>query len=360
MKFGTIHYMEWHKTKPESGIDLCRSGITPRGLEDLDLQWSDLELSGSDFYGYLPLITAISQRFETGEEHIVSTLGASQGLFLLCAALLSPGDRVVIESPAYEPIVAVPEAFETEIFRFERRYEEEWTVNLDQFESSIPDGTRMIVMTNLQNPTGVSVSDEDIEKLADIAASKGAWLCIDEVYREFMDDLNGTTAFGVADNILVASSLGKVYGLGDLRCGWVMAPPDMAERMRRIIDYVNVEGIFIGEKIAALAFGQLEILKEKDRAHVEHNRALMKDFMASESDRLSWVEPDAGVTCFPRLETGETGDDLAERLLLEHDTAITPGSFFGAPENVRIGFGGSSEYLSLGLEKISDALDSNQ
>lgn len=267
MKFGTIHYMEWHKTKPESGIDLCRSGITPRGLEDLDLQWSDLELSGSDFYGYLPLITAISQRFETGEEHIVSTLGASQGLFLLCAALLSPGDRVVIESPAYEPIVAVPEAFETEIFRFERRYEEERTVNLDQFESSIPDGTRMIVMTNLQNPTGVSVSDEDIEKLADIAASKGAWLCIDEVYREFM---------------------------------------------------------------------------------------------ASESDRLSWVEPDAGVTCFPRLETGETGDDLAERLLLEHDTAITPGSFFGAPENVRIGFGGSSEYLSLGLEKISDALDSNQ
>lgn len=69
-------------------------------------------------------------------------------------------------------------------------------------------------MTNLQNPTGVSVSDEDIEKLANIAVSKRAWLCIDEVYREFMDDLSGTTAFGIADNILVASSLGKVYGAG--------------------------------------------------------------------------------------------------------------------------------------------------
>ena len=125
-------------------------------------------------------------------------------------------------------------------------------------------------------------------------------------------------------------------------------------------DINNVEGVFIGEKIAALAFEQLEILKEKERAHVEHNRALMKNFMASESDRLSWVEPAAGVTCFPRLETGETGDDLAERLWREHDTAITPGSFFGAPEHVRIGFGGSSEYLSLGLEKISDALDSYQ
>ncbi len=357
MKFGTIHYMEWHKTKPESGIDLCRSGITPRGLEDLDLQWSDLELSGSDFYGYPPLVRAISQRFKTGEEHIVSTLGTSQGLFLLCSAVLSPGDRVVIESPAYEPVVAVPDAFETEIFRFERRYEEEWTVNLDQFESSIPDGTGMVVMTNLHNPTGKFISDEDIERMADIAASKSAWLLIDEVYREFMDDLTGTTAFGVADNILVTSSLGKVYGLGDLRCGWVMAPSDMAERMRRSIDYMNVEGVFIGEKIATLAFGQLEILKEKERARVEHNRALMKDFMASESDRLSWVEPAAGIICFPRLKTGITGDDLSERLLREYDTAITPGSFFGAPEHVRIGFGGSSENLSMGLQRISDALD---
>jgi len=130
--------------------------------------------------------------------------------------------------------------------------------------------------------------------------------------------------------------------------------------MRRIVDYINVEGVFIGEKIASLAFGQLEILKEKDKAQLEHNRSLIKNFMASESDRLSWVEPAAGVTCFPRLESGETGDNLAERLLREYDTAITPGSFFGAPEHVRIGFGGSSEYLSQGLEKISDALDSYQ
>jgi aspartate/methionine/tyrosine aminotransferase len=349
--------MEWHKRRPQAEIDLCRSGITPRGLDDLDLHWNDLELSGSDPYGYPPLTGAISQRFGTGEKHIVSTLGTSQGLFLLSAALLSPGDRVVIESPAYEPVVAVPGAFETDISRFERRYEEEWTVNLDRFESSIPDDTRMIVMTNLHNPTGICISDRNIEQMADIAASKGAWLCIDEVYREFMDELAGTTAYGTADNIVVVSSLGKVYGLGDLRCGWVMAPPDMAERLRLSIDYINVEGVFIGEKVAALAFGQLEILRERERSRVERNTTLMRDFISSESARLSWVEPSAGVVCFPRLETGVTGDDLAEVLLQEFDTAIAPGSFFGAPEHVRIGFGGTNDDLSSGLQRISSALD---
>ena len=356
MRFGTIHYMEWHKTRAASGIDLCRSGIAPRPLEDLNLSWNDLALSGDDFYGYPPLVEAIALRFGVDAGSVVSTLGTSQGMFLVCAALLSAGDRVAVERPAYEPVLAVPGAFETEVHRFDRRYERGWSVDPDEFAALLPEGAKLVVLTNLHNPTGAFIHDEDISRLAEIAAEKGAWLLVDEVYREFLDGGRGTTVFGLADNILVASSLCKVYGLGDLRCGWVLAPPELAARMRRIIDYMHVEGVFIGERIAALAFERLDALSEKDRPGVERNRTLVREFMDGEADRLSWVEPPAGVICFPRIESSGTGDELAEVLHREHDTAITAGSFFEAPAHFRIGFGGDSNALAAGLERIAAAL----
>ncbi len=358
MRFGTIRYMEWHKTRAEAGIDLCRSGITPRPLEDLDLRLEDLALSGNDFYGYPPLLERIAGRFDVTTENVVSTLGTSHGIFVVCSALLSTGDRVAIERPAYEPVLAVPEAFETEVVQFDRHYGNGWTIDPDEFEASVPNGTTLVALTNLHNPTGIFLSDEEVVRLAGIAASKGAWLLIDEVYREFLDDCRGTTAFGLADNILVSSSLGKVYGLGDLRCGWVFAPPDLAERMRRIIDYINVEGVFIGERVATLAFEQLDTLITRDREQAELNRILVTDFMTEESEkgRLSWVEPAGGVTAFPRIEAPMTGDELAGILLRDHDTALTPGSFFEVPDHFRLGFGGDTEGLTTGLENISRVL----
>jgi len=96
MRFGTIRYMEWHKTREAAAIDLCRSGITPRPLTDLDLRLEDLELSGNDVYGYPPLLEQIAGRFGIGSESVVSTLGTSNGIFVTCSALLSTGDRVAV------------------------------------------------------------------------------------------------------------------------------------------------------------------------------------------------------------------------------------------------------------------------
>ncbi len=361
MRFGTIRYMEWHKTREAAAIDLCRSGITPRPLIDLELRLEELELSGNDVYGYPPLLDRIAERFGVGTENVVSTLGTSNGLFVTCSALLSTGDCVAVEQPAYEPVLAVPEAFETDVVRFERKYENGWAVDPEEFEAAIPDNTALVMLTNLHNPTGMFLFDDEVVRLAEIAASKGAWLFIDEVYREFLDEYRRTTTFGLADNILTSSSLGKVYGLGDLRCGWVMAPPELSKRMRRIIDYINVEGVFIGERTATLAFDQLEALRDRDRLLVERNRRLVTGFMQreSESGRLSWVEPSGGVVIFPRIEIPVSGDELSDILMRNHGVAITPGSFFEAPDHFRLGFSGDTEELSTGLEIISRVLKEN-
>jgi aspartate/methionine/tyrosine aminotransferase len=351
--------MEWHKTRGAAAIDLCRSGITPRPLTDLDLRLEDLELSGNDVYGYPPLLEKIAGRYGVETANVVTTLGTSNGIFVTCSALLSTGDRVAVERPAYEPVRAVPEAFEPAVVRFERRHDTGWTIDPDEFEAALPDGTSLILLTNPHNPTGQFLADDEVIRLAERAAAKGAWLLIDEVYRGFLDGKRATTAFGLADNILVSSSLGKVYGLGDLRCGWVLAPPDLAERMRRIIDYINVEGVFIGERTATLAFDRLDALRELDRPLVEGNRELVADFMRTAVARgwLSWVEPPGGVIIFPRIEIPMSGDELAAIVLRDFDTALTPGSFFEAPDHFRLGFAGDPGELATGLEYVGRVLE---
>ncbi len=358
MTFGTIRYMEWFKTRAGAKYDLCPSGAQPLGLDALELSGNDLELSGEDSYGYPPLLAAISRRFGVEEENVVSTLGTSQGLFLVCAALLSPGDRVVIEKPAYGPILAVPGAFETSIIRLERRYENGYQIDAEEFEAVLEPDTKLVVLTNLHNPSGALLSDSLIKSLAEIAAAGGASLLIDEVYRDFVQAEKGRTSFHLADNIMVISSLGKVYGLGDLRCGWALVPAELATRLRRIIDYINVEGVFIGERISTVAFDQLDELWQRALPRIDRNREIVRRFMEEEErlSRLSWVEPDGGVVCFPRVETGMTGDELADVLCRDYETAVVPGSLFEDPRHFRIGFGGDPETVSAGLENIGRAL----
>ncbi len=353
MRFKTVQYIEWYKTKSKVGIDLCSSSVTQLKKKDLDIDWDDLEISGKNFYGFPPLIEAIAERYGVKAENVVSTIGTSHALFLVSAALVEPGDVVVIEAPAYEPLLAVPTAFEAQVIRLPRRFEENYGFSLEELASLLTSNTKFVLLTNLHNPSGVLLPRPFLEKVIHLAAEKKVPVIIDEIYLEFL--FGEPTAFHLSDNVIIISSLTKVFGLGHLRCGWVLAQPDLVKRMRRIIDYMNVEGTFIGEKIAHQMFRQLDLIKGKTMAVIEENKTAVKDLVKQERN-LSWAEPAGGVVCFPRIESGLTGDELAKVLKADYDTAIVPGSFFERPKHFRLGFGGDSKILAEGLANIRKAL----
>lgn len=356
MRFGTIKYIEWFKTKSRVEIDLCSSSVVQLKRKGLDIAWDDLEVSGENFYGYPPLIEAIAERYGVNGENVVSTIGTSHALFLVCVALVERGDVVLIESPVYEPLLAVPKAFDAQVKRLDRRFEQDYGFSLEEFQSALTPETKFVLLTNLHNPSGVLFSRSFLSDVVQSAKEKGIPIVIDEIYLEFMDD--EPTAFHFADNVIIISSLTKVFGLGHLRCGWVLAQPELAKRIRRIIDYINVEGTYIGERIAYQMFGHLDKIKKNNRELVNRNKALIGDLISQEPC-LNWVEPTDGVVCFPRIESGLTGNELAMRLRANHDTAIVPGSFFEQPQHFRIGFGGDSNVLAKGLANIRKVLNEN-
>ncbi|HEY7852274.1 MAG TPA: pyridoxal phosphate-dependent aminotransferase, partial [Caulobacteraceae bacterium] len=216
--------------------------------------------------------------------------------------------------------------------------------------------TRFVVLTDLHNPTSAGADEADIATVAAAAATVGATLLIDEVYREltFMDG-QARTAFREDGNVVVTSSLTKAYGLSGLRCGWILAPAPLAERMRRLNDLFGVEPPHLAERLAVVAFDRLESLRRRALGFTEANRAAYREILGGHPG-LDQTVFDHGTTVFPRLAGGD-GDAFFRLLMDRHETSIVPGRFFGARGHIRIGLGADPATTREGFTRIAQALE---
>ncbi len=356
MNIRSLAYLEWAKARPAAAVNLGLSGLAGPALADLGIDWRSLALNGEHPYGYPPLLEAIASRYGASVGDVCPMPGASQGIFSVCAALVGPGDVVLAEKPAYESLVAVPRLLGAEVRRFERRLENGYRVDPDEIRASLGPGTKLVLMTNPHNPSGVALSREEIGAVAAIAAERGATLLVDEIYLEFLDGEAARTSFGAAPNICVTSSLTKVFGLGGLRCGWVLARAGLAAALRRLMDHMFVEQVFIGEQISARLFARLDEMKKASRPFLAANFGTVREFM-EKAEGLEWAEPGPGVIAFPRLRGGGDAGELVRRLLEERSTCVVPGRFFEEPGHFRLGFGVPKNTLERGLDNLRAVLE---
>ena len=355
MKFPPFEYMEWAKLIPPAANNLSRSGVAAPAWDELGIDLREVALYGDHPYGYEPLLQAIAARAGTVPGNVVIAAGVSQAIFLTAAALLEPGDHVLVERPAYEPLLSVPRVLGAEISRIERRFEDGYKIDPDRLAESLTPRTKLILLTNLHNPSGTFLAREEIGALAAVAGRVGAHVFIDEVYLEFMPGPKGGTAYGMADNIIAAGSLTKAYGLAGLRCGWILTPPPLVPLFRHAVDHIFVENVFMAEQIAARIFPRLAALRLRNQAIIGPNHARVAAFMAGEP-RLEWVEPYGGIIAFPRLKSSGSGDELARLLKERHQTSVVPGRFFEESRHFRLGFGAPPEILESGLKAVGRAL----
>jgi len=155
----------------------------------------------------------------------------------------------------------------------------------------------------------------------------------------------------------VTSSLTKAYGVSGLRCGWILAQPDLAWKMRRLNDLYSATPVHPGELLSVAAFKYMGLLRERARRIVEADRKLLRDFLAQQSP-ISDVWTDWGTTSFLRLsrDRGSNADVFLERLQSTFDTSAVPGRFFEMPDHFRIGMGMNTEMFAEGLNRIGRAL----
>ena len=210
------------------------------------------------------------------------------------------------------------------------------------------------MITNLHNPTSALTPESALRETGDIARSIGALVLVDEVYLDAVYENTPRTSFHLGQEFVVTSSLTKVYGVSGLRCGWILAQPDLAWKMRRLNDLYAATPVYPGEQLSVAAFQHLKLLRERARRIVEADRKVLHGFLAQQSG-VSAVQTDWGTTSFVKLRHG-SADIFLERLRSEFDTSAVPGRFFEMPDHFRIGMGVNTEMFGEGLNRIGRAL----
>jgi aspartate/methionine/tyrosine aminotransferase len=353
-------YMRWAKTRPRVTYDLASSGLLPVTTTELLGEATAAEafdISGPTDEGLLPLREAIASRYGTTATCVSISAGASGANFQALLALLEPGDDVLIETPAYDPLIAAARAAGANVLHFERPASKGFALDPYVVRSALTPATRLIVISNAHNPSGATAPRDVIEQIGVMAEAIGARVLVDEVYAEAQHDAAPLPrpAATIGDVFVSTNSLTKAYGLAGLRCGWIIASPVVSTRVREIRDVLDGSGPYVAERLSLTAFENIDRLRARARKMLADNLDVVRA-MAESNPRLEWLEPAAGTTAFPRLTGVDDTTDFVDRLIRDHDTIVVPGRFFQAPQHIRVAYGGPIAMVREAVARLDRAL----
>ncbi len=346
-------YMHWAKTQQRSRYTLATSGIQHFPLNRLPVKLDELAISGPSYYGYPPLQEALAQKNDVDPNCVVAAIGTSMANFLAMAAVVAPGDDVLIEAPTYELLTDAAGFLQANIHRFPRHFESGFAIDLGEVERAITPRTKLIVITNLHNPSSNFTSNDTLRSLGDIARSVGARVLVDEVYLDALFERTPRSAVHLGPEFIVTSSLTKVYGLSGLRCGWILAEADLAQRMFRMNDLFGSIPAHSGELLSVIALRHLPEIAAWSKEILSTQTAVLNKFLAT-AVGIRCRPLEAGTVIFPKADFDV--ESFARYLREQYETTIVPGHFFGSPSHFRLGIGGDTEMFGEGLRRLDEAL----
>jgi hypothetical protein len=350
------NYMHFAKTRARVKYDLGLSGILNLPWAELGATIDDIDINGDNSYGYGPLVDALAAHANVSPESVVTISGGtSMANHLAMAAAMEHGDEVLIEQPTYEPLLALAEYFGAGIKRFPRLAEDNYQINVEKLGSQVTSRTRLIVLTNMHNPSSALTDQETLRAIGEIAVNVGARVLVDEVYLEALFENAPPSCVHLGSQFIATSSLTKGYGLSGLRCGWILAEPELAQRMLMLHDIFGALAPHPAERLSVLAMTKLPKFIERAKKILETNRVVLNDFYDSRED-LQVEQSRLGTTSFPRLMRGDV-DTLYDLLTQNYDAAVIPGKFFESPQHFRIGLCAEPTAFAGGVERLGQALD---
>lgn len=289
-------------------------------------------------------------------DQVLVTVGSAEANFVACWALLERGDRVAIVSPAYRQTWGLAQNTGAAIAEITLEAERDWEPNPDEIERAIVRGTKLVIVTNPNNPTGRVLPAGARDAILARVRATGAWLLADEVYQGAERNGRTTPSFwGSYDKTLITNGLSKAYGLPGLRIGWIVGPADMIEALWHRHDYTVIGPSKMSDFLGIQALRARDHIFRRTRGILNHNYPILEAWLKRFGELFSWRAPDAGAICFTRYHHRLGALDLVERLRAEHNILLVPGEHFGMPNYLRIGFGNETKQLEHALDELGKA-----
>ena len=350
----------------EVEINLTESGVEPLTIAELlNEQETATLLSLRLGYNYTEgtpgLRSTIATWYPGAEtENVLVTTGTSEANFVTLWTLCNAGDGLAFMLPNFLQPLGLARALGVEVRPFHLRLEADWRLDLDALQSAAGSGVKLIVLCNPNNPTGMVLSDFEMNAIVEIAKSTGAWLVVDEIYRgsEIGTHPETESFWGRYEKTVITSSTSKSLAHAGLRIGWLVAPRDfIAEAVRRQ-DYTTIGtgpiNQYLAEKI--LQPSRRQELLDRSREILSRNLAIIDDWVGRWNGRLDYRPPQAGGMAFVRYDFQIGSTELSGLIREREGTFVVAGDWFGMDGYLRIGIGGDSTSLEEGLHRVDRVL----
>ena len=347
-------------------FDMSESGVRPLTLRELVEMGFDLEhfldqpLGYSQSNGTIELRERLAAIYPgAGIEQIEVTNGTSEANYLVALSQLRPGDDVAMEVPNYMQMPGVARSLGAHVRTFHLRQADGWEPDWDEFEAAVTPRTRLLYLSNPNNPTGAVLSAPAMRRIVDRCEKTGTWLLADEVYLGAEIDRERTTSFwGMGDRVIVTSGLSKAYGIPGVRIGWIVGPRELVAHCWSQHDYLTIGPNKLSDRIARVAVEpqNRERCYARTRELLRRNLPIAREWIDTFDGRLSWREPQAGAIALLKYDADVPSLEIAERVRVNQSTLIVPGSHVGVEGYLRIWLGGREEFLREGLGRIGAEL----
>ncbi len=309
--------------------------------------------------GTEPLRAAIAALYPGATvDHVLVTNGSAEANYVNCWTLVEPGDVVAIVTPAYMQTVGLARSAGARVREIPLREELGWQPDPTDVAAAITSGTKLVVVTNPNNPTGAILGPEHVDMIVRRADAVGAWILADEVYQGAERSGRPTPSFwGRSERVIITNGLSKAYGLPGLRIGWTVAMPAHIEALWARKDYTTIGPTVLGDALAMIALRpdvRGRIL-DRTRTIIRDNWALVERWLAEQEGEFVWRAPDAGAIVFARYRMPMNSSAFAEELRERHDVLVVPGDQFERDGFIRFGFGPPAAELMEALGEVSRA-----
>ena len=353
---------EWETRCTYNLAETCVASITINellalsGRDEADLyEILSMKLTYGDIEGSDRLRAAISKLYaNTAIADITITHGTIAANMLVHKGLVERGDHVVSIIPTYQQHYSIPRSIEANVATLSLEASDGFLPDLDRLRSMVTLETKLIALTNPNNPTGALIERPMLEAIAEVADSVGAYLLCDEVYRG-----TGQVGDGMVPSIvdiyhrgISTAGMSKVFSLAGLRVGWVVAPNELTEKIMIHRDYDTISVGMINDHFAAIALENASKVLARSQAITRENLAILDSWITNEP-RVDWVKPRAGTTAMLKLDIPMSSREFCIDLLEKTGVMLTPGDAFDMEGYVRIGYANEREILEAGLSVMS-------
>jgi aspartate/methionine/tyrosine aminotransferase len=297
------------------------------------------------------LRAAIAEMQGVTVEWVQVVTGASEALLVLLWLASEPGANVIIPLPGFTTFSALPESLGLETRFYRLRKENDFRIDIEEIKKLADSRTKLILVNSPHNPTGATVSDEEMDSLHEFTSARGIQLVSDEVYHPIYHGCQTKSAARLP-HATVIHDFSKAFPLAGVRTGWMIEhDPKRRQKYWNARAYFSVTNNTAGEMLAEIAVRKRDVVLGKTQDVASRNLEHLDRFMAEHREVLGWVRPRGGVTAFPWLLSGEDAGPFCQAAA-EGGVLLVPGDCFDMPSHFRLGFAASGEEFPKALDRL--------